>query len=115
MESVLLFTEGDEARFVFSEWFDTKMKELNPRVAAEIVNQITHNINSIPKKDALVQTICGVVKSDSPFFFELEFVNEPEYIPVFVDAYEISLEEYLDSITENKYFKDEQEQTIKSE
>jgi hypothetical protein len=35
-------------------------------------------------------------------FFEVEFLNEPDYVPIFIDIVEISCDEYLDHINKNQ-------------
>lgn len=107
MASVLLFTEESEPRFAFDDWFDNRLGSLPMKIADEIMFQIINNADKLPIKEHYTQTVCGVVKGDDPYFFELEYINEENYMPVFVGIEEIDLEEYLDSITKNQYFKDE--------
>lgn len=106
MTLMLLFIEGNENRFMLDEWFNRKMANLPQAVADEIMSQVVDNVSTLPIKDTYPQKVCGVVKGDNPFFFELEYLNEDGYIPVLLDIEQIGLEEYLDSINQNKYFKD---------
>ena len=69
------------------------------------MNQVMERASELPTQESYPQKVCGVVKGDTPFFFELEYINEDGYIPIFLDIEQIGLEEYLDSINENKYFK----------
>ena len=107
MGLMLLFIEGNENRFMLDEWFNRKMSNLPQEVSDDILSQIMDNVSDLPTKDAEPQIVCGVVKGDKPFFFELEYIHEEEYTPVFLDIEQIELEEYLDSINQNKYFKNE--------
>lgn len=105
MTLMLLFIEGNENRFMLDEWFNRKIGNLPQEISDDILSQIIDNVDELPTKDAYPQKVCGVVKGDKPFFFELEYLNEEGYIPVLLDIEQIGLEEYLDSINRNNYFK----------
>lgn len=105
MTLMLLFIEGNENRFMLDEWFNRKIKELPQEISDDILSQIMNNVSELPTKDSDTQKVCGVVKGEKPFFFELEYLHEQEYIPVLLDIEQIGLEEYLDSINRNNYFK----------
>ena len=44
----------------------------------------------------------GVVRFGKPMFFELQFINEIDDIPVLIDISEISSDHYLDYINKNQ-------------
>ena len=106
MTLMLLFIEGNENRFMLDEWFNRKIGNLPEKLADDIMLMILRNISTLPKMEGYSQNICGVIKSDTPYFYKIEFVNEDGYAPILLDIEQIGLEEYLDSINEKKYFKD---------
>jgi|APGre2960657404_1045060.scaffolds.fasta_scaffold00046_46 hypothetical protein len=102
----LMFIEGEDVKFVMDEWFNRKISNLPEKLADDIMLMILRNISTLPKMEGYSQNICGVIKSDTPYFYKIEFVNEDGYAPILLDIEQIGLEEYLDSINEKKYFKD---------
>jgi hypothetical protein len=111
----LIFIEGDDAKFVMDEWFNRKIANLPDELADNIMSVILRNIDDLPTKEGYSQEICGVVKSETPNFFKLEFLHEDGYTPILLDIEEIGLEEYLDAINQKKYLKNEGRKIIKSE
>lgn len=111
----LIFIEGDNAKFVMDEWFGRKMNKLPDELADNIMSVILENIDDLPTKEGYSQEVCGVVKSETPNFFKLEFVHEEDYAPILLDIEEIELEEYLDAINQKKYLKNEGRKITKSE
>jgi hypothetical protein len=50
--------------------------------------------------------VSTVIKSDEPIFFNIQYINENDDIPILIDIREVSVDEYLDAIIDNKYFKE---------
>ena len=48
------------------------------------------------------QKIAGVLKYKVPFFFEIEYVNQPDEFPIFIDINSINVDKYLDYINSNQ-------------
>jgi len=68
----------------------------------EIIEQIKSVVDHLPIKDGYMQTISGVVKGEDPIFFKIRYMNEPDYIPIFINIYEVDVDEYLDEINNKR-------------
>lgn len=88
-----------------------KLKSLPEKIRNEIVDQIEDNSELFVDLSGYTQTIGGVVKGNNPFFFEVEYVKEPNVPVVILGLEEISLDDYLDYIDEEKIFKSNAEST----
>lgn len=86
-----------------------KLKALPERVRGAIVDQIQFNSSSFTDLSGYSQTVGGVVKGSHPFFFEIEYVKEPNTPVIMLDLEEISLDDYLDYIDEEKTLKSNEE------
>lgn len=86
-----------------------KLKALPERFRNAIVDQIKSNSSSFIDLSGYSQTVGGVVKGSRPFFFEIEYVKEPNTPVVMLDLEEISLDDYLDYIDEEKTLKSNEE------
>ena len=83
------------------QFFD-KIKSLPEKIRNEIIDQIEYNLESFIDLPGYTQTIGGVVKGDKPFFFEIEYIKEPNTPTIILELEEISLDNYLDYIDEEK-------------
>lgn len=88
-----------------------KLKKLPARIRFSIADQIELNSSQFIELEGYTQTIGGVVKGDPPYFFEIEYVREPDKAVVILDMDEITLDEYLDYIDEKKIFKSNGKET----
>ena len=105
MASSLKYIEDKMVIFDMDQIFQRKIKRYNEEIIHEIVSQIVMNIDELPKKDYYIQHVCSVIKKKSPFFYRIDYINEDEDVPTFINISEITIDEYLDAIDENKYFK----------
>lgn len=106
MAASLKYIEDNMVVFDMDQIFQRKMRRYSEEIIYNIVTQIVMNIEHLPKKDYFIQSVCSVIKKKEPFFYRIDYVNETGDFPVFIDIIEIHLEEYLDAIDENKYFKE---------
>jgi hypothetical protein len=86
--------------------FQKKVKKYSEETIKKIVFQLVDNIGSLPKDNEYTQDIYGVIKGKNPLFFMIEYLNEEEEIPLMIDFEEVTVDEYLDAINENKYLKE---------
>lgn len=105
MDSPLKYIEDKIVMFDMNRIFQRKMRMYDENTIHGIVSQIVLNIDELPKKDYFVQDMCSVIKRKNPFFYRIDYLNENNDIPVFVNIEQITLDEYLDAIDKNKYFK----------
>lgn len=105
MGSTLRYTEDKGALFDIDYPFQKKVKKYSEETIKEIVFQIVDNISSLPKDNEYTQDIYGVIKGKDPLFFMIEYLNEDNEIPLLVDFEEVTVDEYLDAINENKHLK----------
>jgi hypothetical protein len=81
--------------------FIEKLHDFNVEYSLNIIQQIKDSIDVLPKMDGY-QFFGGVVRFGKPMFFELQFINEIDDIPVLIDVSEISSDHYLDYINKNQ-------------
>jgi hypothetical protein len=105
MASTWKYIEDKMVVFDMEPIFQRKVRRYSEETIYNIVAQIVMNIEDLPKKDNYIQSVCSVIKKKEPFFYRIDYVNEDGDIPIFVDISQIHIEEYLDSIDQNKYFK----------
>jgi len=85
--------------------FQKKVKKYSEETIKQIVFQLVDNIESLPKDNQLTQDIYGVIKGQDPLFFMIEYLNEEDEIPLMIDFTEVTVDDYLDAINENKHLK----------
>jgi hypothetical protein len=106
MGTMLRYTEGKAVLFDIDYPFQKKVKKYSEETIKQIVFQIVDNISSLPKDNEYTQDIYGVIKGKDPLFFMIEYLNEEDEIPLMVDFEEVTVDEYLDAINDNKHLKD---------
>jgi len=92
------YNEKYEVDSVFIE----KLHMYPVEISLNIIDQVKSVVDHLPKKEEYMQLVSGVVKGDKPFFFQVMYLNEPEYMPIFTDIEEIDVDEYLDEINNKK-------------
>lgn len=105
MGSMLRYTEGKAVLFDIDYPFQKKVKKYSEETIKQIVFQIVDNIETLPKDNQLTQDVYGVIKGKDPLFFMIEYLNEEDEIPLMIDFTEVTVDDYLDAINENKYLK----------
>lgn len=88
-----------------------KLKAMPKRVRMAIANLIENNASEFEDLYGYSQMIGGVVKGNPPFFFEIEYVKDPDTPVIMLDIEEITLDDYLDYIDEEKVFKSNEQET----
>ena len=91
------YTEVDE--FELDEYFLQQMYQFKPNIRLMISNEIDKLIG-LPDTNKEIVKIAGVVhdKNNEPTFFKVEYFKSDTSASILVDIYEISLDEYLDTI-----------------
>ena len=95
MDSKQKFIEVNN--FEVEEWFADKMTELPHKTQIKIVKNVSKKINSFPTIMGWTQEVFGVVK-DEKIFYVIEYLKEQDTIPLVLDIYFVSSDEYLDAI-----------------
>lgn len=106
MGSALRYTEDKLVLFDIDYPFQKNIKKYSEDIIRQIVMQVVDNIQFFPKDNEFTQDVYGVVKGKDPLFFMIEYLNEEDEIPLLVDFSEVTVDEYLDAINENKYLKE---------
>ena len=106
MESSLKYIEDKMVVFDMDPIFRRRIRKYSEEIIHEIIFQIIVNIDDLPKKDYYIQDVCSVIKKKKPLFYRLEYINESDDFPTFINISEITIDDYLDAIDENKYFKE---------
>jgi len=88
------------------QYFLDQLRELPSVISYDIAKQIDKNFEDLPQKTGWSQAIAGVsTKLDEDFYFVIDYLYQPNEIPIFLELDEIELNEYLDYILEHKSFK----------
>ena len=106
MGSMLRYTEGKVVLFDIDYPFQKKVKKYSEETIKQIVFQIVDNIENLPKDNEYTQDVYGVIKGKDPLFFMIEYLNEEDEIPLMIDFEEVTVDDYLDAINENKHLKE---------
>lgn len=61
----------------------------------DILSQLLLNDNLLPKEDVYPQHVGGRLKNGEAYFI-IEYINQHEENPIYLDIEEITLDEYLD-------------------
>ena len=99
------YTEDENIKCKFDDFFIDELIALPYNAAVGIMQQVKRNSDLLPEKNDWSQMVGGVVKSDKPFFFELEYVKPEGEDPIYLDVMQIDCDDYLDYINLNQYLK----------
>mgnify|MGYP003109223529 CR=1 FL=1 len=108
MDSKQKYTEAmhEESFYEVDDWFIQKLRKAPRQIGIHIANLIDKNYASLPTAVGWTQNVGGVcATTDEPFYFELEYLKQPDEAPIFLDIKEIDVDDYLDYILENKTLK----------
>lgn len=106
MGSTLRYIEDKLILFDVDYPFQKKVKVYSEETIRKIVTQVVENIQFFPKDNQFTQDVYGVIKGNDPLFFMIEYLNEDDEIPLLVDFSEVTVDQYLDAINENKHLKE---------
>lgn len=99
------YTE-DELEYDFDEFLIVQLREIPYIIAKDISNQIDAYALSLPKKFGWTQRVAGVSNADKDaYFFVLDYLYQPNDIPVFLEIEQVESDTYLDYKLENKSLK----------
>ena len=99
------YIEDEYIKCKFDDFFIDELISLPYEASMGIMKQVKKNSSGLPEKNDWSQMVGGVIKSDPPFFFELEYVKHKGEHPIYIDVMEIHLDDYLDYINLNQYLK----------
>ncbi len=96
----------EESFYEVDDWFIEKLRKTPRQIGIHVANLIDKNYASLPTAVGWTQNVGGVcITTDEPFYFELEYLKQPDEAPIFLDIKEIDVDDYLDYILENKTLK----------
>lgn len=97
------YTKVDE--FELDEFFLKQIYEFEPKVRRMITGEID-KLYGLPHTNKQIVKIAGVVhdKNKKPTFFKIEYFRAKTSPSILVDVYEIDLDEYLDTISNNEFY-----------
>lgn len=84
-----------------SEFFDELQLYSDDEIKS-ILYLLVSNYEDFPDSDKELNSVCGVIKGEVDFYFEVFYAKEPNETPIYVEITNISLDDYLDSINYNK-------------
>jgi hypothetical protein len=97
------YIKGDE--FELDEYFLKQIYEFEPKVRRMIISEID-KLYGLPHTNKQIVKISGVVHDENakPTFFKIEYFRAKTSASILVDVYEIELDEYLDTISNNEIY-----------
>tara|TARA_B110000908_G_scaffold172585_1_gene241008 strand:- start:21024 stop:21413 length:390 start_codon:yes stop_codon:yes gene_type:complete len=104
MDSTRKYIE-DKVEYEIDEWFYEQLSYYKIEDASLIIAQTLAVLESLPEKNGWSQEVAGVIKNEEPIFFVVEYLKQPQEIPILIDINEIELDEYLDFISQLKTIK----------
>ena len=78
--------------------------KLRDKIGKEVIDLIDENFELLPKKPAQIQVVAGQIKRNTPYYFAIAYLNEPDSYASFMSIEEITQDEYFDYMVENKVF-----------
>ncbi len=97
------YTKVDE--FELDEYFLKQIYEFEPKIRRLITSEID-KLYGLPHTNKQIVKISGVVHDENgkPTFFKIEYFRAKTSASILVDVYEIELDEYLDTISNNDIY-----------
>ncbi len=97
------YTKVDE--FELDEYFLKQIYEFEPKIRRMITGEID-KLYGLPHTNKQIVKIAGVVHDENqkPTFFKIEYFRGKTSASILVDVYEIDLDEYLDTISNNEIY-----------
>lgn len=115
MVSNLRFIEDDEHKFELDLWFQEQIRNFSREDVEVILSEIIENIGQFAGEEFNEQYISGVIKKSEPMFYTIHYVIDEDSIPLLIDIEEIGVDEYLDNINDNRYFKQDETKRSKQD
>ena len=83
---------------VDDEFFNEIQKYKDEEIEG-ILGLLFENSKTLPITEGdNIGIVSGVIHSEEPLFFEIEYVKDPDEEPTYVDILKIELDDYLDAI-----------------
>lgn len=97
---------GEIKHYEVDEIFVSKIRDMPKPIGLDIAMQIDEIASDLPVLDFWQQIVAGVshINTD-PFFFRIEYLHQEDIPPIFLDIYEIDVDEYLDLYNTTKIIK----------
>jgi len=105
----------DVLPYEISDIFALKLKVFPIKIGIDIANQIDYASMYLPMTDGFTEKAGGVCTIlDKPFYFQVEYIYQPEEMVCYLDIDIIEVDDYLDYILENKTLKSNNETATKA-
>jgi hypothetical protein len=82
---------------VDDEFFNEIQKYTDDEIEV-ILSLLFSNSKTLPDTGDESETVCGVVHGETPLFFEVEYIKDPEEEPTYIDIFKVEINDYLDAI-----------------
>jgi hypothetical protein len=100
------YIEAIDLYYEVDDWFVAKLKEFPRHVGIDIASQVNNSYAELPSRNGWTQTVGGVcTEVKPPIYFEVEYLNQEQDPPMFLDIQEIESDDYLDYYLEKKLLK----------
>jgi len=105
LEEIENLIQDEVSHYEYDEEIALALKEMHQDYSVPIIVLIEANLDDLPKVEGYTQKIGGVLKYNNPYFFEVEYINQPDEFPIFMHLNKIDCDTYLDYINLNQILK----------
>ena len=89
MDALQKYIEGIDTYYEFDESLMKDMQDMADYLAVPIAVLLECNAYLLPMLEGYTQKIGGVLKYETPYFFEVEYIHEPKDFPIFINVNQI--------------------------
>ena len=85
-----------------NRWYDmddnflSQLQEFPIHYSIPVAVLMDCNVEDLPRLNGWTQTVGGVITKPANFFFEIEYFNQTDEVPVFLNIVETDADTYLD-------------------
>ena len=102
LEEIEFLIQDDVSHYEYEDDVAEALRDMPEDYSIPIIVLLECNVHLLPKVEGYTQKVAGVLKYKVPFFFEIEYVNQPDEFPIFIDINSINVDKYLDYINSNQ-------------
>tara|TARA_R110000796_G_scaffold153364_1_gene269881 strand:- start:387 stop:704 length:318 start_codon:yes stop_codon:yes gene_type:complete len=91
-----------ESEFDVDDAFVDSIQEVGVMLAIMVMNLIEANVDRLYVDEKESDMAAGIIKSNRPIYFAIEYYKMDNYIPIIIDFDIISSDDYLDMMLDDK-------------
>ncbi len=105
LEEIEYLMQDGISHYEYEDEVADALRDMPEDYSIPIIVLLESNIHLLPKVEGYTQMISGVLRYEEPYFFEIEYINQPNEFPIFIDINPIKVDRYLDYINSNQILK----------